>query len=172
MDFGSAGNVDAGIYDRDASTGLLTRSAYFDETSEIQKNAVFQIRFGGAIAGAEFMVSTPDEPLIGTDAIGFENISAVIIGKDTLAKDRLRPELRTELNNKLVPYESAIIQIPANGSYSLVHGHKLFSAPMILDTAGNMVGFELDITVAGTMVITSEADVPIDVTVRFAGLSL
>ena len=172
VDFGSTGNVDAGIYDRDHNTGLLTRATYFDEATEIQKNSIFQIRYGGAIAGAEFMVVTPDEPVIGTDPIGFENISAVIIGQGTLAKDRLRPELQAELNNKLVPYESAVVTIPANGSYSLVHAHKLYSAPMILDGSGNMQTFELDITVDGTMVITSEADSAIDVTVRFAGLAL
>ena len=172
VDFGSAGDVDAGIYDRDHTTGLLTRSTYFNESSEIQKNSIFQIRYGGAIAGAEFMVVTPDEPVIGSEPIGFENISAVIIGQGTLAKDRLRPEFQAEIDNKLVPYESAVITIPANGSYSLVHGHKLYSAPMILDSAGNMQQFELDITVDGTMVITSEADSAINVTVRFAGLAL
>ena len=172
VDFGAAGDVDAGIYDRDHATGLLTRSTYFNEASEIQKNAIFQIRYGGAIAGAEFMVVTPDEPSIGTDPIGFENISAVIIGQGTLAKDRLRPEFQAEIDNKLVPYESAVVTVPANGALTLVHGHKLFSAPMILDAAGNMQSFELDITVDGTMVITSEADVDIPVTVRFAGLEL
>ena len=44
--------------------------------------------------------------------------------------------LKAVIDNKLVPYESALVTIPANGSYSLVHGRKLYSAPMILDGSG------------------------------------
>ena len=89
VSYGNAGDVDAGVYTRDSATGFLVRATYFDESSEIQKNAIMQVKYGGAIAGAQFYVSTPDEPTIGTSAIGFELASAVIIGAETVDYSKL-----------------------------------------------------------------------------------
>ena len=171
VDFGSTGNVDAGIYDRDHNTGLLTRASYFNEATEIQKNSIFQIRYGGAIAGAEFMVVTPDEPVIGADPIGFENISAVIIGQGTLAKDRLRPELQAEFEALPRTFESAVLTIPANDYIEVVHPLKARCPYTIYDTAGNNLtgSFEEDATVDGVLRIESEDDSAVDVVVTMVG---
>ena len=112
--YGSVGAVDAGVYTRDNATGYLTRASYFDESSEIQKNAIMQVKYGGSIAGAQFYVSTPDEPVIGTSVIGFELASAVIIGNETVDESKLDPTLAAKVNAK-VDYEvSANVTIPAN----------------------------------------------------------
>ena len=150
VDFGSVGDVHAGIYDRDHTTGLLTRSEYFNEASEIQKNAIFQVRYGGAIAGAEFMVVTPDEPSVGSDPIGFENISAVIIGQGTIAKDRLRPELQTELDDKNVKVivedtvGSGVADLSAGVGKVISHtlGRCMVS---VVDASGNDISAQVEI---------------------------
>ena len=114
VSYGAAGDVDAGVYSRDNTTGFLTRAAHFDESAEIQKNAIMQVKHGGAIAGAQFYVSTPDEPVIGTSAIGFELASAVIIGAETVDEPKLAPALATKINSK-VDYEiNTNVTIPAN----------------------------------------------------------
>lgn len=172
VSYGTTGDADAGIYVRDKDTGYLTRATDFDESSEIEKGDIVQVLLGGSTAFADFAVSNDSLPVVGTDAIKFELYKASGVGDKQVTEAKLGDALKAVVDNKLVPYESAVITIPANGSYSLVHGHKLYSAPMILDAAGNMQQFELDITVDGTMVITSEADSSINVTVRFAGLAL
>ena len=100
VNYGAVGDVDAGVYTRDSSTGFLTRASYFNEASEIQKNAIMQVKYGGAIAGAQFYVSTPDEPTIGASAIGFELASAVIIGSETIDESKLASALATKVNDK------------------------------------------------------------------------
>lgn len=171
VDFGSVGDVDAGIYDRDHTTGLLTRATYFDESTEVQKNSIFQIRYGGAIAGAEFMVVTPDEPVIGADPIGFENISAVIIGQGTLAKDRLRPEFVAEFEALPRHVGPTAYTVPANGFVTVPHGLLKGSPFTIYDTVGNDLSdaFEVDATVAGQLVITSGDDADVDIVVTVVG---
>jgi len=114
VSYGAAGDVDAGVYTRDHTTGYLTRATYFDESSEIQKNAIMQVKYGGDIAGAQFYVSTPDAPTVGTDPIGFALASAVIIGAGTVSESKLSPSLSAKLNAK-VDYEvSTNVTIPAN----------------------------------------------------------
>ena len=100
VSYGNVGDIDAGVYTRDSATGYLTRASYFDESSEIQKNAIMQVKYGGAIAGAQFYVSTPDEPVIGSSVIGFELASAVIIGSETIDEPKLTAALAAKLNAK------------------------------------------------------------------------
>lgn len=101
ISYGEAGHVDAGVYTRDSSTGTISRTTHFNESSEIQKNAIMQILRGGSVAGAEFFVSTPDEPTIGADPIGFKLASANIIGEATVAELNLVAALRDKLTVKV-----------------------------------------------------------------------
>ena len=172
VSYGTTGDADAGIYVRDKDTGYLARATDFDESSEIEKGDIVQVLLGGSTAFADFAVSNDSLPTVGTDAIKFELYKASGIGDKQVTEAKLDDALKAVVDNKLVPYESAVITIPANGSYSLVHGHKMFSDPLILDLGDNQQRFELDFPVNGTMVITSEADSAINVTVRFAGLAL
>tara|TARA_R110002012_G_scaffold61702_3_gene161887 strand:+ start:1093 stop:2916 length:1824 start_codon:yes stop_codon:yes gene_type:complete len=100
VSYGAAGDVDAGVFTRNSSTGYLTRASYFDESSEIQKNAIMQVKYGGPIAGAQFYVSTPDEPVIGSSVIGFELASAVIVGESTIDEPKLVDALANKINAK------------------------------------------------------------------------
>ena len=172
VSYGTTGDADAGIYVRDKDTGYLTRAADFDESSEIEKGDIVQVLLGGSTAFADFAVSNNSLPVVGTDAIKFELYKASGVGDKQVTEAKLDDALKAVVDNKLVPYESAVITVAANNSTSLVHGHKVYSHPLIKDTSGNVQSFEIDISVDGTMVITSEADSAINVTVRFAGLAL
>ena len=174
IDFGVAGHINAGIYDRCFETGLLTRSAYFDEASEIQKNSIFQVKAGGALAGSQFMVVTPDEPVVGADAIGFENITEVILGRGTVAKDRLRPEFVDEfegLPRQLAPMS---IIVPADSSVDLVHNLVLGAEPYITDSLGNNLSdsFLVSHPSAGVTRLASLADSDVPVSVTFTGVRI
>ena len=165
VSYGAVGGVDAGVYSRDSSTGFLTRASYFDEASEIQKNAIMQVKYGGAIAGAQFYVSTPDEPIIGTSAIGFELASAVIIGSETIDEAKLTTTLAGKLNAKTDKHEE-VVTIPADGSVVVTHdfGHRSFVIS-IFDSGFN------DITSSVEIDRTSVNEVTLSSLVEFAGVT-
>ena len=117
---GPTGHVDAGVYVRDSATGFLSRAEYFDQPAEIQKNAIMQVKYGGSIAGAQFYVATPDDPTIGTDPIGFELASAVIVGEGTIDEPKLETALAAKVNAKTDKFV-ATVSTDSSGYATITH---------------------------------------------------
>ena len=120
VSYGPSGDADAGVYVRDTATGYLSRADYFDQPAEVQKNAIMQVKYGGSIAGAQFYVATPDDPTIGTDPIGFELASAVIIGQGTIDEPKLETALAAKVNAKSDKF-IATVTTDSSGFVTIAH---------------------------------------------------
>lgn len=128
VDYGVAGHVGAGVYVRDPATGFLSRVTWLDEDSEIQRNAIMQIRYGGAIAGAEFAISSPDDTIVGAEPIGFNNIRAVIVGQSTIDTSKLSPELNQEIDLKT---DKFVDTVTTDASGYVIVTHDLATADFV-----------------------------------------
>ncbi len=171
VDYGAAGDVNAGIYTRDVTTGNLSRVSWFNESSEIQKNAILQIKSGGYIAGTRFQVATPDSPAIGTDPIGFSIATQIIVGEGTIEEPQLGTALAAKINAKVNKSEHAVV-VPADGDVDVNHG--LGSRAFVIsiyDNAFNEVtsSFEIDRTDLNNVKITSGFDVNKSINVVIVG---
>lgn len=175
VDYGTQGAIGAGVYERDHATGLLSRVSWLDEDTEVQRNAIMQIRYGGPIAGSEFGISSPDGTQLDVEALGFQNISAVIIGQKTIDKTKLVPTLADEFEGlpRRVDFD---VTVAADSTTSVLTGIESASPFTIRDLAGNdrTDFFEIDYNtaVAGEMLITSGANSPMDVKIKIVGVRL
>ena len=102
VDYGSGGNVNAGVYIRDKDTGFLSRATYFDESDEILKGTHMKIVNGGVIAGSDFVVVNANNPVIGVDPIEFAVDDFLYIGNGVITKEKLNDSLQNEIDAKNV----------------------------------------------------------------------
>ncbi len=139
------GNVAAGVYSRDPSTGILSRYPEFDETGEIPANGYWQVlnEVTGPLAYAFFSVYNTTDPVLGVDPIkiGADSLSGIGNGTVTLAK--LGPDVIADIDSKNVKV-SAQYTIVANTPLVITHSLGI-CAVSVIDTLGNDISAQVEI---------------------------
>jgi hypothetical protein len=174
VSYGIDGDVDAGIYVRDKDTGLLARSADFDEASEIERGDVIQVLLGGSIAFADFAVFGGSNPVVGSDLIKFKLEKASGVGDGTVNKSKLDSDFAAEfegLPRQLAPMS---VTVPADGCIDLTHNMMLGAEPYIRNASGDNYSdsFLVSHPSAGVTRLSSLADTDTSVLVTFTGVRI
>ncbi len=160
VDYGEAGHVGAGVYVRDPATGFIARVTWLDEDAEVQKNGLMQVRYGGAIAGAEFAITSVDNTIVGSEPIGFANVRAVIIGQRTIDETKIEPGFLNKIDIKTDKHVQEV-ETDASGYVTVTHG---------LDTEEFVVQVWSNPVTGTKEVVTAEISDPTSTSVVVGGL--
>lgn len=184
---GETGAVEDGVYNRDKTTGMISRASLLDESSEFVKGQVVQIgsSSAGLMAGWKFKLISDSEPTLGTDAIKYKVIDTNPTGDGTITVPKLAADVVADFAERPVCKKFAQVTIPANNvALNVTHNLELTTQPRIIehfvDGSGNLTGvtdvasdnFEQDPGGAGVEVFKSSRSTDTIVTIYLTGFEL